>query len=91
MSDNQVIPEAAVEAAAKALHFFKTGAGWKGADPATVWECREQAESIIRQAAPHMLAEDPRMDAIAAWCGRHRSGYYDEAQDDVMAIIRPTK
>jgi hypothetical protein len=45
-----MISDEAVEAAAKALHFFKTGAGWKDADPATVWECMEQAESILRHA-----------------------------------------
>lgn len=56
MSSN-IIPAEAVEAAARALHFFKTGAGWKDADPATVWECQEQAESILRQAAPRMMAQ----------------------------------
>ena len=77
-----MIPEAAVEAAASALRdAFDWGVS--GFD--------EQARKALEAAAPLLVAEDPRIDAIAAWCGRHRSGYYDEAQDDVMALLRTTK
>jgi len=86
-----VIPEAAVEAAAEWLPH----SGDCDVHPERDCTCWQPRVNLIRAAleaaAPHLVAEDPRMDAIAAWCGRYRSGYYDEAQDDVMALLRTTK
>ena len=28
------------------------------------------------------------LDALNDWCGRNKTGFYDEAQDDVVQIIR---
>lgn len=50
------VPEEAVEAAARAMHFFATAQGWKDADPLLVEQYREQARSVLTQAAPHLMA-----------------------------------
>lgn len=42
---------------------------------------------------PYLLAELRDRDEVIAklsdWAGRSKSAYYDEAQDDVVQIIRP--
>lgn len=90
-----MIPAEAVEAAAEASYEqvrprmgFPTG--FDDAPEPLRQTYLDLARAALEAAAPHMLADDPRIDAIAAWCGRFRTGYYDEAQDDVMAILRPT-
>ena len=42
---------------------------------------------------PYLLAEladrDDVITKLSEWAGRSKSAYYDEAQDDVVKIIRP--
>jgi hypothetical protein len=80
----RVIPDEAVEAAAEALVGSTLGdrAGIK-------WEeFFEAARSALEAAAPHLMSEQQaKLDALSAWAGRSKVGYYDEAQDDVVRIL----
>lgn len=76
------IPDEAVEAAVKKLSYLNSDAGDQLTD-------EEWARQILEAAAPFMVADDPRIGAMASWCCRtQKYGSYDEAQDDVMAILR---
>lgn len=56
---------------------------------------RRDAEFIANAPADvaYLLAELRKRDDVIAklsdWAGRYKSAYYDEAQDDVVQIIRP--
>ena len=57
----------------------------------TVWDNlagNSHADTVL-----HLLTELRKRDEViaklSAWAGRYKSAYYDEAQDDVVQIIRP--
>ena len=62
---NQVIPEAAVEAAAGAAFQFMEDQPWEAASPEETDFFRDAARKGLEAAAPHMLAE--------AWEAGHRT------------------
>lgn len=50
-------------------------------------EDRAIMRSALEAAAPYTLA--PLVADLDKWAGRSRTGFYDEAQDDVVQILNP--
>ena len=89
---NQVIPEAAVEAAARALYsgapIYDEERGvitgykpWESAEPAYQEHMLNEARSALEAAAPHMLAEakaDAWDEGRVVGSDEERSGYATE-------------
>ena len=67
------------EAIESALEAF-----WANEDEPYITAMRRALEA----AAPHLMADQQsKLDALSVWAGRSKSGYYDEAQDDVVQIL----
>lgn len=77
------ISDEAVDAAVDALVASRLG-DHKGINGE---EFVEAARAALEAAAPHMLA--PLVADLDKWAGRSRTGFYDEAQDDVVQILNP--
>lgn len=70
-----MIPEEAVEAAYDALPLDSYVAGF------------DHVRAMLEAAAPYMTA--PLVADLDKWAGKSKSGFYDEAQDDVVQILGP--
>lgn len=88
-----MISDEAVDAAAKAMweasqissrhntwEFLKDGGNFQT-------RFRQQARTALEAAAPYMPAA--LVSDLDEWAGRSKSGFYDEAQDDVVQILNP--
>ena len=65
----------------------------------TTWHACNQPDRYDGDRIAAVLADIPglldlarkqqaALDALNDWCGRNKTGFYDEAQDDVVQIIR---
>jgi hypothetical protein len=85
-----MISDEAVEAAAKAefeYEFPRNPAQWGLMSEDTRDRYREHARVALEAAAPYVRA--PLVADLDKWAGRSRTGFYDEAQDDVVQLLNP--
>lgn len=81
------ISDEAVEAAKEAMREVTPPPGVGKADWLAEHGYFALIAGAIAAAAPYMLA--PLVADLDKWAGRSKTGYYDEAQDDVVQILNP--
>ena len=82
-----MIPKQAIIAAREAMREVTPPPGVSKKDWLAEYGSVALIAGAIAAAAPHMLA--PLVADLDKWAGRNKSGYYDEAQDDVVQILNP--
>lgn len=83
----KMIPEQALAAAKEAMREVSPPPGVSKAEWLAEYGFFALIAGAIAAATPHILA--PLVADLDKWAGRNKTGYYDEAQDDVVQILNP--